>query len=154
MSRLGFTTLSLIFFLTGSASAATHVGKISAPVQISIAAEEGTTPGGLAEFTVTAVALADTPVVSIAVDLPDELAVFSGDTEWQGPMRRSETRVLTFTLRVPEQHGMAEIRARARAWWGDNVFGTQAVLLLGADAKPVASAFPPARDGIRDVPLD
>ncbi|MGE0082041.1 MAG: hypothetical protein AB7U81_12160 [Thiohalomonadaceae bacterium] len=153
MSRLGLITFSLLALLTGIASAAPHVGKISMPVQIGMEAEDEPVPGRLAAFTVTAVALADTPVVSIAVDLPDELAVFSGDTEWQGPMRRNERRVLTFTLRVPEQ-GAAEIRAHAQAWSDGFVFSTRAALQLGAAAAPVPSPLPPARDGIRDFSLD
>lgn len=153
MSRLGLTTLSLLIGLTGVASAAAHGGKLAAPVQISIGVEGEAAPGRLTDVTVTAVALADTPAVSIAVDLPDELAVFSGDTEWQGPMRRGEARALTFALRVPE-HGTAAIRAHARAYWGDTMFGTQAALQLGAEVKTSSSALPPARDGIRDFPLD
>lgn len=153
MSRLGFIAISVLSLVADGTWAASHAGKISAPVQITIAAEDALTPGRLADFTVTAIALADTPAVSISVDLPDDLAVFSGDTEWQGPMQRSETRILTFTLRIPE-HGAAAIHARALAHWGETVFGTQAALDLGANAKPSSPVLPPAHDGIRDFPLD
>lgn len=153
MSRWAHTSFLLLVLVTGLASAVPPAGKIAVPVHLSIEAPDHAEPGLLTAFTITAVALADVPLVSIAVDLPDTLTVFSDDVVWQGPMGQGERRVLTFILRMPE-HGTAEIRAHAQAWWGEFMFGTEAVLPLSAGTKPAAFMLPPAHDGIRDFSLD
>ncbi len=152
MSRLGFIALLAVTVSALGASAAAHAGKISAPVHITIEARSTPQPGRLADVAVTVVSLADIPAVSIEVDLPDDLAVFSGDTHWQGPMHRSESRTLGFTLRVPE--GGALIQARALARWGETTFGSTAELRFGTDPGTARHRMPRAHNGIREFPVD
>ncbi len=153
MTRLGSIALVVLALTSCGTPAAPYAGKIASPVQIAIFATSPLTPGRLADISVTTRALSDNPLVIIHVELPEDIALFSGDTHWQGPMQRTEMRVMNFTVRVPET-GRAIIRAQAHAHWEDNVFGARAQLILGSRAKPATPALPPARGGIRDFPLD
>jgi len=153
MIRLGSIALVVLALTACGTPAAPHAGKIAAPVQIAIFATSAPKPGRLADISVTTRALSDNPLVIIRVDLPEDVALFSGDTHWQGPMQRTEVRVMNFTVRVPETDS-AVIRAQALAHWEDNVFGAHAQLMLGRRAKPAMPALPPAQGGIRDFPLD
>lgn len=153
MSRIGFIALCVIAFTACGPAAKAVAGKTSPPVQLTIETTNAPEPGRLTDVSVKAVALADTPQVELIVDLPDDLALFSGDTHWQGAMRRGEARTLRFRLRVPES-GAGVVHARALARWGETVFGTQAALHIGMGAKPIGPALPPAREGVRDFPVD
>ena len=147
-------------FLTTACHGATPfrpTEKPGIPVTMSIEPVGAVERGAITGFTVIATALTECPDFSLDVDLPDGLALFSGDLHQRGPVRANTQFRLTFALRVPHT-GNHVIKATARMQFGPlNAFEASATHLIGSPAKPTPSdaGVSTERNGesIREYPL-
>lgn len=125
------------------------MGKPSAPLTVRIEPdEEKPQPGQIVDFRISASSPVPVPELELSVDVPDELAVYSGDQYWLGPLPAGGRHELVLAIRIPEEPGQ-RITATAVARFEDGqAMSAMDVYLLGREQP--GSAAPESRDTIHD----
>jgi hypothetical protein len=112
--------------------------KPGSPLSLTIATTGAVEPGEIGHFTVAATVLAD-GMLTLDVDLPEGLALYSGDLHQEGPARKDTEYRLTFSIRVPES-GSRAITATARIQRPEGGFiAKETYVLGGGESKPVVT---------------
>lgn len=126
-----------------------NVGKPSAPISVRIEPDDPVrTPGEIVDFRITTASSVAIPELELTVDVPDSLAVYSGDRYWLGPLPAGGRHELVLAIRIPEQGGQ-RITAAAVARFGDgHAMMAQDVFILGSEQRRPAG--PASRETTHD----
>jgi hypothetical protein len=133
--------LAAVLSTAPASAASVKKAKPQLPVQVTIVAvqpgvtPENIKPGDVVDLAVSAVSYLDTDALTLAVVLPESVALLSGNLSWTGPASKGEKKTMLITVRVP-QKGTGEIKAQASISIADsNTFTASSQYALGGSKK-------------------
>lgn len=126
---------------SGGEATAVTMGKAAAPISIQIEPDtEKLVPGDIIDFRITATSPVAVPQLELSVDVPDTLAVFSGDRDWRGPLAAGERQELVLAIRIPEQGGQRITATAVARFESGQAMAARDVYVLGqAQKRPEAA---------------
>jgi len=132
-----------------SAETGVMKSKPSAPLSVKIEPDsDELEPGQVVDFRITVSSPVPIPRLELSVDVPDTLAVFSGDRQWAGPLPAGQRQELVLAIRIPDSRGN-HITANAVAYFeGGQSMAAQDVYVFGQTPRERTS--PEGRDTTRE----
>lgn len=123
-------------------------GKPSAPISVRVEPDdEQFNPGEIVDFRITVTSSVAIPDLHLSVDVPDALAVFSGDRQWRGPLAAGQRQELVLAIRIPEQGGQHITATAVARFEGGQAMAARDVYVLGTE--PERQTAPQGRETMR-----
>jgi hypothetical protein len=137
----------VVILLTAVGARGVHATMPSAPLEIALESTGVVAVDADLTVTLTVRALVDAERLVLAITLPEGVDLVAGETEWGGPVRAMEDRVLSLTVR-PRRAAPSVIQGSARIEFADGtVLGDvrSLTLSLGERSKQTLGLSPPQK---------